>query len=55
LHFGYVFGGDVIKKIFPVNANGALGFTESTTAFNARVIHSLLWAFFLALRGDSSL
>jgi hypothetical protein len=28
LYFGYAQGGPVIKKIYPANANGALGFTE---------------------------
>jgi predicted heme/steroid binding protein len=33
LYFGYAQGGDVIKKIYAVNANGALGFTEMTYRF----------------------
>ena len=33
LYFGYAVGGDVIKKIYPVNANGALGFTELNYRF----------------------
>ena len=33
LYFGYAMGGDVIKKIYPVNANGALGFTELNYRF----------------------
>jgi hypothetical protein len=28
LYFGYAVGGDVIKAIFPVNSNGALGYAE---------------------------
>jgi Alginate export len=28
LYFGYAEGGPVVKKIYPVNANGALGYTE---------------------------
>jgi hypothetical protein len=28
LYFGYAVGGEVIKKIYPVDSNGALGFTE---------------------------
>jgi hypothetical protein len=28
LYFGYAEGGEVIKKIYPVNSNGALGYTE---------------------------
>ena len=33
LYFGYAVGGDVIKKIYPVNANGALGYTELNYRF----------------------
>jgi hypothetical protein len=33
LYFGYAVGGEVIKKIYPVNANGALGFTELNYRF----------------------
>ena len=33
LYFGYAVGGDVIKKIYPINANGALGFTELNYRF----------------------
>jgi hypothetical protein len=33
LYFGYAVGGEVIKKIYPVNANGALGFTEVNYRF----------------------
>ena len=33
LYFGFAQGGDVIKKIFPVNSNGALGFTELNYRF----------------------
>ena len=33
LYFGYAMGGDVIRKIYPVNANGALGFTEINYKF----------------------
>ncbi len=33
LYFGYAKGGDVIKKIYPVNSNGALGFTELNYRF----------------------
>jgi hypothetical protein len=33
LYFGYAEGGEVIKKIYPVNANGALGFTEVNYKF----------------------
>jgi hypothetical protein len=33
LYFGYVEGGPVIKKIYPVNSNGALGFTELNYRF----------------------
>lgn len=32
-YFGYAVGGDVIKKIFTTNANGALGFMEVTYKF----------------------
>lgn len=28
LYFGYAEGGEVIKKIYPINSNGALGYTE---------------------------
>jgi len=28
LYFGYAVGGNVIKKIFPTDSNGALGYTE---------------------------
>jgi hypothetical protein len=33
LYFGYAVGGDVIKKIYPVNSDGALGFTELNYRF----------------------
>jgi alginate export protein len=33
LYFGFAQGGEVIKKIYPVNANGALGFTEVNYKF----------------------
>ncbi len=33
LYFGYAEGGPVIKKIYPVNSNGALGFTELNYRF----------------------
>jgi len=33
LYFGYAVGGDVIKKIYTVNSNGALGFTEVNYRF----------------------
>jgi hypothetical protein len=33
VYFGYAQGGEVIKKIYPVNANGALGFTEINYRF----------------------
>ncbi len=33
LYFGWAQGGDVIKKIYTVNSNGALGFTEITYRF----------------------
>jgi Alginate export len=33
LYFGWAQGGDVIKKIYPVNSNGALGFTEINYRF----------------------
>ena len=33
LYFGYAQGGPVIKKIYPGNSNGALGFTELTYRF----------------------
>ena len=33
LYFGFAQGGDVIKKIFPVNSNDALGFTELNYRF----------------------
>jgi hypothetical protein len=33
LYFGYAVGGEVIKKIYPVNANGALGYTELNYRF----------------------
>jgi hypothetical protein len=33
LYFGYAQGGEVIKKIYPVNSNGALGFTELNYKF----------------------
>jgi Alginate export len=33
LYFGYAQGGEVIKKIYPVNANGALGYSELNYRF----------------------
>jgi len=33
LYFGYAVGGEVIKKIYPVNSNGALGYTELNYRF----------------------
>lgn len=33
LYFGYAVGGDVIKKIYPVNANGVLGYVELNYRF----------------------
>jgi len=33
LYFGYAEGGPVIKKIYPANSNGALGFTELNYRF----------------------
>ena len=33
LYFGYAVGGDVIKKIYTVNSDGALGFTEINYRF----------------------
>jgi hypothetical protein len=33
LYFGYAVGGEVIKKIYPVNPNGALGFSELNYRF----------------------
>jgi Alginate export len=33
LYFGYAVGGEVIKKIYPLNADGALGFTELNYRF----------------------
>jgi hypothetical protein len=33
LYFGYAVGGPVIKKIYPENSNGALGFTELNYRF----------------------
>jgi hypothetical protein len=33
LYFGYAVGGEVIKKIYPVNANGALGYSELNYRF----------------------
>ena len=33
LYFGYAQGGPVIKKIYPANSNGALGFTELNYRF----------------------
>ncbi len=33
LYFGYAVGGEVIKKIYPVDSNGALGFTELNYRF----------------------
>jgi Alginate export len=33
LYFGYAQGGPVIKKIYPANSNGALGFTEVNYRF----------------------
>jgi hypothetical protein len=33
LYFGYAVGGDVIKKIYTTNANGALGYTELNYRF----------------------
>jgi hypothetical protein len=33
LYFGFAQGGDVIKKIYPVNPNGALGYTELNYRF----------------------
>ena len=33
LYFGYAQGGQVIKSIYPTNANGALGFTELNYRF----------------------
>jgi hypothetical protein len=33
LYFGYAQGGQVIKKIYPANSNGALGFTELNYRF----------------------
>jgi alginate export protein len=33
LYFGYAAGGEVIKKIYPTNPNGALGFTEVNYRF----------------------
>jgi hypothetical protein len=33
LYFGYAVGGEVIKKIYPVNANGALVYTELNYRF----------------------
>jgi hypothetical protein len=33
LYFGYAIGGNVIKKIYPANSNGALGYTEVNYRF----------------------
>jgi hypothetical protein len=33
LYFGYAVGGDVIKRIYTVNSDGALGFTEINYRF----------------------
>jgi len=33
LYFGYAVGGDVIKKIYPTNSNGALGYSELNYRF----------------------
>jgi hypothetical protein len=33
LYYGYAVGGNVIKKIFPTNSNGALGYTELSYRF----------------------
>jgi hypothetical protein len=33
LYFGYAIGGEVIKKIYPSNSNGALGYTEVNYRF----------------------
>ncbi len=33
LYFGYAIGGEVIKKIYPLNADGALGYTELNYRF----------------------
>jgi hypothetical protein len=33
LYFGYAVGGEVIKKIYPTNSNGALGYSELTYRF----------------------
>jgi hypothetical protein len=33
LYFGWAQGGQVIKSIYPTNANGALGFTEINYRF----------------------
>jgi alginate export protein len=33
LYFGYAVGGEVIKKIYPLNADGALGYTELNYRF----------------------
>jgi hypothetical protein len=33
LYFGYAIGGEVIKKIYPTNSNGALGYTELNYRF----------------------
>lgn len=33
LYFGYAVGGEVIKKIYPANANGALGYSELNYRF----------------------
>lgn len=33
LYFGYAQGGQVIKAIYPLNANGALGYTELNYRF----------------------
>ena len=33
LYYGYAIGGEVIKKIYPANSNGALGYTELNYRF----------------------